>query len=202
VALITAAQYREFYPQITGTAEDTLFGSFIDRADALMAVYCGYRRNAAGVMTMASSSYALKYNGPSTQPTVLPLGAAPLVSVSHLYVDTDRAFGASTELVQGTDFDLDLPGGRIGLLPGGSLTRFPVATQAILVDFVAGFASTPPDLVAACATVVRHLWDRRATEGTPSLTVFGDSATKSDLDALIPAAVRAHLDAGYLVVSG
>jgi hypothetical protein len=201
MALITAAQFREHYPQLAGTAEDTLLGSFIDRADALMAKYCGYRRNTSGLMSMASSTYALKYDGPSSQGTVLPLGAAPIISVQHAYIDTLRVFGATTELVQGTDFDLDIPGGRLSLLPGSAYTRWPVAWQAIYVQFTAGFSPTPGDLVVACAATARHLWDLRNVQGQAGLTVFADSTTRTDLDTLIPAAVRTVLDA-YRVLTG
>lgn len=187
MALITAAQWREHYPMLTGTDEDALIATFIDRADGLMAGFCGFPTDDNGVLTLASTTYTIRYDGPgSRMPGVLCLCVAPLISVESVTAD-------GTALAEDTDFTVDLPGGRLGLVSGGALSRWPVGFQMIEVQFHAGHASTPPDLVAICAAQVRHLWDLRATQGEAAYTMLGGGATMSDPNALVPASVQAAL---------
>lgn len=195
MALITAAQFREHYPQLTGTAEDATLDKFIARADALMATWCGFPANDAGGTTLASATYTQYYDGPTRRDAkVLCLCVSPLVSVTSVHVDADRAYGASTLLTEGTDFDTDLPRGALALLPDSTTTRWPVAWRATKVVFVGGYATTPDDLIAITAAEVRHLWDLRRTQGQDAVVDFGQSTTLRDLDALIPAAVRSALE--------
>lgn len=192
MAVITPTQFREHYPQLQGFAQDTLVSTYIDRADALDAAWCGLPKTTTGVHTFASATYDLRFNGPSTDPTVLCLCVSPLISVSSLTVDA-RAVTPTT-LVLGTDYDLDLLNGRIGLLPGGALSRWPSSWQGIRVQFTAGYAVTPPDLVVIIATQVRHLWVRRRVQDQDAAMDFGPATTLEDLDQLIPAAVLQTLE--------
>lgn len=198
MAIIVPADFKVYYPQLVGTGEDPVITILIAAADELLAEYCGFPpTGATHVRTLASTTYSVRYDGPSSQPDVLCLCVSPLVSVQHVYVDTARLYGASTELVAGTDYDLDLVRGMIGLLPGGSLEAWPAAWNGIKVDFTAGYTAGR-SLTAIVAAEVRHLWDRRRTQGEEALTDFGQAVTLRDQDVLIPAAVKDAL-AAYMV---
>lgn len=187
--LIDAATFRQHYPMLAGTAEDTLLGDFIVRADSLLADWCGFPTNDDGTTSMAASSYDLLYDGPGTrQLGLLCLGVRPLVSVETVSVD-------GTVLAETTDYTIDYPGGRLGLVSGGALSSWPVGFQRIEIEFHAGYDPVPDALVAICAAEVRHLWDLRNTQGQSQFQSFGDSQTLTDRDALIPAAVQQALAA-------
>jgi hypothetical protein len=192
MALITAANFRQHYPQLTGTGEDTVLDALIARADALMAAWCGFRPYDGSNRSLTSQSYALKYSAPSAvDPRALCLCARPLSAVSAVEVDVTGFFTGDEEaLVEGTDFVVDL---EEGILIRADGEIWPVALKGISVEFTAGFSSTPADLVAIAAAEVRHLWNLRNTQGESAYGMGPDSATLADADALIPLAVQQAL---------
>ena len=192
--MITAAQFREHFPQLEGTAEDTLLDTFIARADGLMADYCGFPMPDAGdARTLGDETYTRRLDGPMlSNRKALCLGVRPVVSITS--VDAD-----GTALTENTDYEVDREEGILWLLPGGALTNWPVGHRVIEVELVAGFATAPPALVAITAMAVRHLWDLRQTQGYSSYSRDDYSSTREDVDHALPAAVRSALDRGYLV---
>jgi hypothetical protein len=113
MALLTAAEFRGYYPLLTGTAEDTAVDTVVSAVGALMARTCGYPRTDAGTWTMESATYTKHYDGPTLRhPRCLDLGLWPVVSVTSAHADADWAYGADTLIASG---DLVLDGAR-GLL--------------------------------------------------------------------------------------
>lgn len=201
MALITAAQFKEHYPQMAGTASDTRIDTIIARADALMAAYCGYPpySGGGGARSMTSQSYVTYHDGPSaTEPDVLCLCVRPVTAIGSIYVDTTRVYGASSAFVSGVDFERDDLLGILVLLPAAART-WSAGFRSIKASFTGGFVTTPPDLVALAAMTTRHLWDLREVQGETAYGIGGDTATRTDFDAAIPASVRAMLDKAYLV---
>ena len=195
--LIEANQFRSIYGRLADGRQDDDLVTLIDAADAFMATYCGFPVNNAGSVSLATAEYTLYYGRPSRQPAVLCLGVFPVLSVSDVRVDAARAYGTDTQLVEGTDFDVDNPCGKLGLLPGGSLGVWPVAWRAVRVTFTAGYDPTPPDLLPLTAFVIQALLDRPSFQQQAASAIGGSSITTTDLDQILPAAVRAALDAGY-----
>lgn len=192
LALITPAQFRTRFPQLSGTGEDTPLTEICADADALMAAWCGFRPYNGTARSMASQSYSLKYSRPAAfDPRALCLCTHPVTAVSSVTVDTTGAFaGDETTLVEDTDFVLDEEEGILLRIDGDV---WPVAIKGILVEFTAGYATTPAGLLAIAAAEVRHLWNLRNTQGETAYTMGPDSATLADFDALIPAAVQQAL---------
>lgn len=192
MALITPANFREHFPALTGTGEDSVLTTLIARADDLLAAFCGFRPYDGVIHSLTQQSYSLKYSGPSrVDPRVLCLCTRPVGSVSTVEVDATGFFGGSEEaLTEGTDFVADL---EEGILLRSDGERWPVAIKGISVEFTAGFATTPPGLVAIAAAEVRHLWNLRNTQGESGYTIRGDSAQLEDWDQLIPLAVQAAI---------
>lgn len=192
MALITPAQFKEHYPQLTGTAEDSVLTTLIARVDALFALYCGYPVPDAGARTMESATYTLYFDGASrTNGRTLQLGIRPIVSVTSIHSDPDWDYGVG-DLVDSSDYVVDTMEGAVHLRPDSS-EAWPSGHRSIKAVVVAGYSSTPADLVALVALAVRHLWDLRRTQGTSQYQVSGDQRTLTDADALIPAHVRSLL---------
>lgn len=198
--LILPATFREHYPALVGTASDTLVASMISRAEGLVALYCHYPLKADGTRTLEESDYVL-YPRPRGKgdPRTLCLCVRPITAVTAVFVDADRAYGASTEIVEGVDFDVDTLAGAISLLPGGSLAYWSSDIRANRVEVTAGYATCPPELEVILAQATRHLWDLRANSRDTTDTFDKFSAERRDLDALLPEAVRAALDLGFVV---
>ena len=192
--IISAVQFRDHHPQLQGFSQDPLVESYIDEADGLLAGELGYPEPDTGARTLTSATYTLYYSAPSRLAGVLCLCVSPLVSVTSVRVDAVRAYGASTLLTEGVDFDVDLVNGRLALLPGSATTRWPTAYRAIKVVAVAGYATTPSALVPIVAAQVRHLWLRRRVGDQDAALDLGPSVTLQDLEQLIPQAVLQVLD--------
>jgi hypothetical protein len=166
-----------------------------------MAAWCGFPRPDSGTYTFEDVTYTFYPSGPSPdQPRRLRLPVYPIVSVTSAYVDENEDYGASTAVAAG-DMVLDGARGEIWLTPdAGSAWAAGAGHRANKVTVVAGFASTPSDLVAIAAAEVRHLLDLRRVQGQGQVTQGGQSTTRNDLDALVPQLVRDGL-APYVIWS-
>lgn len=190
MALITAAQFREHYPRLTGTGEDVVLASLIARADDLMAAYCGFPEydGGGGAHSLEEQTYTLYLDAPSSrEPRALCLCVHPLTTVTSVDLDSTGAYlGDETTLTEDVDFAVNERDGiliRIG-------STWPVAFQGTRVVVEAGYASTPPGLVAIAVAAVRHLWDLRNVQGMEVATFGGQSATFADALTLLPQAVQ------------
>lgn len=198
MALITAAQVREHYPQITGTGEDVILDTMIGRVDALMAAYCGFPAYDGGqIRSLEDQTYTLYLDAPRfAEPACLDLGIRPVVSVTSAHVDTAWDYGGDAAVSAG-DMVLDGRRGLLWLRPDAS-SSWAEAPRANKVVIVAGLSTTPPDLVAAAAMAVRHLLTLRHQQGVASFSGGGQSVTRADADVLLPTAVREAL-ASYVL---
>jgi hypothetical protein len=201
MALITAAQFREHFPALTGTAEDTLLDTLIGRADDLMAAWCGYPPydSGGGLHSLEDQTYTFYPSGPAwDEPRKMILPIKPIQSITSAYVDENEDYGSSTQVASG-DMVLDGFRGEIWLTPDAS-SSWATGGRANKITVVAGFASIPAGLVAIAAAEVRHLLDLRRVQGQGQVTQGGQSTTRNDLDALVPQLVRDGL-APYVIWS-
>lgn len=191
MALISASQFKEHFPQLTGAAADSVLDTVIARADALLALYCGYPVPDAGSRTLEDATYTLYPRVSPRHAAALELGLRPIVSVTSVHVDEDWAYGSDTAVDAG-DRVLDTQGGRIWLKPTAT-TAWSRSPRANKVVAVAGYATTPPDLVMIAVATVRHLWDLRNSQGRQQRSTQGHSETYVDATELLPASVRQAL---------
>lgn len=186
MALITAAQFREHYPALSGTAEDTLLDTLIARADEALARACGYPQTDAGAWTLEDATYTFYLPAPScSEPRRIELPVCPVVSITSAYSDPNEDYGAETQIASG-DMVLDSQRGDIWLTPDATLS-WSLGGRSNKVTVVAGYATTPPGLVAICAMQVRHLWNLRNTQGRES------AQQQPDALAAIPSLVEQML---------
>lgn len=197
MALITAAQVREHYPALQGTGEDARLATMIARANELMAAYCGFPRPAGGgSRTLEAAEYVSYLDSPRLDDErILDLPVYPVISVESVHVDAAWDYDSST-LVDSAEYELVAETGEL-YLRGSSTIAWVTSSRAQRVAYTAGFATTPPALVALAATAVRALLDGGHAPGITSLSVAGQSSTREPVSSLLPPAVRAGLDAGY-----
>lgn len=195
--MITAANFRTRYPQLTGTTEDSTILELAADADDLIAAFCGMPEPIAGAgHTMQLATYTVYVDRPSAmEPSALCLCVRPIISITSINVDATRVYGAGTLLVAGTDYTFDAVQGII-LQTYGSLFSWPTTFRATKVVLVAGYAVTPPGLRSIACATVRHLWNLRAVQGESAFGIAGDSATLTDTDVLLPQAVKDALQSG------
>ena len=202
LALITAAQFREHYPLLTGTGEDTLLDKLIARADQLMAAFCSHPTNDSKVHTLESSTYTIYPRPRHDEPAVLDLPHPLVSSITSAYIDPDwrsdlsTAYGSGDAVASG-DRLLDAVARELWI--SSTASPFPAwssVPRANKIVMVAGFAAATatPEFIAMAAMAARHLLDLTKTLGITAITQGGgQSATLGDAAQLLPAAVKEHL---------
>lgn len=108
---------------------------------------------------------------------VLLLQQRPVVSVTALYQDAGRTFGADTEIDSG-DYELYSERGKI-VLTG---TVFIVGPRVIKITYNAGYAIVPHDLENAVLELVAYWYDHYKSKrvGIKSIAREGRSVTYRD----------------------
>jgi hypothetical protein len=179
VALITAAEAKDLVPGLTGTGQDTRLETYISRAGALMAAWCGFPPASAGVdPTLEDTTYTEFYDGEGG--LTLRLDIYPVLSVTSIYDDPDRDYGATT-LVSSSDYDIDGRKGLVHLKPDAAHGAWSDGElRAIKATFVAGFSTIPDSLKHACAQEVKRMMTGRATQGQASASTSGKSVSYRD----------------------
>ncbi len=200
MAIITAAQVRDHFAKLpaAATAEDTILNTLVTRADALLAQWCGYPRNDAGIYTFEDTACTLYIDGPDVaQPRKLKLGFHPIASLTSVATDTVGDWTWSTTITS-SDYVLDGVKGHLWLKPT-STYAWQEGPRANKVVALVGFTAAPNDLVALVAMQVVHLLQLRNTQGLTNLSAAGQSAQKpgnpatGGSDFLIPPVVQAGL---------
>jgi len=183
-ALIDFATFQLAFPA-TGNDEQDRIHMLINQASARIESYTGRRLKSR---TYAGAS-ALVLDGTGTGVLILP--HRPIVSITHLYVDSSRIFASDSEILAAS-FSVDSEAGMIRLYSGS----FPDALDAIKIECVAGFATTHeafPVLETACLELVKWMQSRYAG--------FIGKRTETNADGLnigfeidIPSNVKAMVD--------
>jgi uncharacterized phiE125 gp8 family phage protein len=170
----TAAQLRgDLIPYLSGTGEDALLLTFIDRADAAIAQRLGFPTTSGGALTLASSSYTAypdAENGGRVDGSTLRLTPWPVSAITTIHDDQRGGNVAydSGSLVSSADYELDGPAGRVYLVPVRVFGAFSSYRRRCRVVFVAGWATLPADLMQAVLILAKHMYERRAQQGLVS----------------------------------
>ena len=196
MALITAAQVREHVPQISGSADDTTLNTMVTRADALLAVFCGWPRTSTGIHTLEVATYVLYPFPESDRPRALSHGLRWVGSITSAYVDENEEYGASTAVASG-DMRIDNDEGVVWLKTTASSawssnkTGQPNKLTIVNGIGTGGLVTTAPEwLVALVAHEVRHLLMKRRLGEVRDQSSGSGNVTPQDVDALIPKAVQ------------
>jgi len=179
MALLTAAQARLLIPALTSTGSDTELDTYIARATEALASYCYFPPATAGqTATLVAGSYVFYLDGPDpARPDELVIPVRPLVSITSIYDDENRAYGASTE-VASSNWDLDLGSGRV-ILKTTSSHAWSTARRAIKATAICGIATlqVTEQVQNAIAEVVAHNWTRKRTANLQNANQGGQSMT-------------------------
>lgn len=202
--LVTKAECKAYIPQITaaGTSEDTLLDALIDRAEAILAQWCGYVPASAGVApSLASAAYTI-YVAARTRDSAtgwaneepvyrtLRLPVRPVTAITTIHADPERVFGAATA-VASTDYELLGDLGEVKLLPRSVLGSWYPQDRAQKVVCTAGFVTTPADLKHAICLQVAALFRRRGAAGVERSSTSKSSSVDWHKDLVPPDVVAA-----------
>jgi len=185
--LTNAANVKE-YLGLSGSDDDTFIGNLIERASEAIENYC--RRK------FTSTQYT-EYHDGRGEPRLV-LNHRPIISVTSVHDDLDRAFGSGA-LIDSGDYITRDDEGIIEYL--GSASTFP-STAACFYDgqlnvkivYTAGYATIPADVGQACIMLCALLYNRGKQQadgikseshgGTYSVTYAGMAMTGEIKDLL------------------
>lgn len=116
--------------------------------------------------------------------TTLMLREYPIVSVSSLYIDPLREWGAATEIAAADYYVNAAP--AILHYAGG----FGTTEQSVRVVYTAGFETVPSDLKESTLEVVAWLWTRQRGNNIALRTEQGIDGTRTEHELTIPMSAR------------
>lgn len=197
MALITAAQFREHYPDLTGTGEDAELDKYIARASALLALWCGWPKNDDGTYTLEQSDYTLYPRRHHQYDRALDVGLPEMGTPTSAHIDEDWTYGSSTE-VAAADLVVDERARLLWIKPGATTaSAWSSSPRANKVVIPIGIVTAGDEVIAAVAMAARALWDYRRTQGRQQVTRGGVSVTIEVADNVIPRPAKEAL--GHLV---
>lgn len=194
MALLTTAEAKAAIGGLSGSSDETLLDALVAGVGVQLAQWCRFPKTAAGTWAMESASYTLYLTGDGSDRLRIPV--KPLVSVTSIYDDVLRAYGADT-LVASSSYtggiDLDL--GLVYLLPTATKASWSNGVpRALKVSVVAGYATVDEGLKEAARATLRAAWSRRKMgEATESISGQGVSVSVAPSD--IPPSARLLLAA-------
>ena len=150
-AIITWAEYKAMFGETSDDEQDK-YQILINQASSRIEQFCNRSLKA----TDYTSTAALILDGSGTAGLVVP--HFPVNSITKLYVDSSRAFAASSEIAS-TDYVLYTKSGLITLLT----SRFPALPACVKLECNAGYAATDPDwqiIQSACYELVKWMAGR------------------------------------------
>jgi len=130
-ALVTWAEYKVLF-SITDDIDQDKYQTLINQASSRIEAYC--KRDALKAVEYAGAT-ALIIDGSGSNTLVVP--RFPVNTIAHLYVDSERAFAASSEIVS-TDYTFYINPGIILL----HSAIFPELPACVKLECNAGYAST------------------------------------------------------------
>jgi len=192
-ALVTAAEYATFAGGTVSLTDQPKIEAAISRASDLIQGYLGRR------LILGAADYT-EYHSLDRGDSELYLGDWPISSVTSVHEDTTRAYGATALLVEGTDYIVSKPGGKLIRIAGATSGKcsWALGFRAIKVLFKAGWAiaDVPMRFKDACLHLTAILWREREqkTYGVSGQTADGTNFSRVTVSHL-PAYIREQLDA-------
>lgn len=200
MAVITQSEARQYLPGIS--ADSVIVAALINRADAVLSAWCGYRGTTATIdPTFDRATYTRYLRGPGGRDLHLPYW--PIASVTSIEDDTSEAFDGSSYLVDSGDYDVERAGevGIVRLKQSSSHGTWTYSTpdsnvRPIKAVWVAGYTagSAPIAIKQAVIEYVAVLWGARTTlvTGQGGLTI-GDGGNVTGPNPEIPEHVKTKL---------
>jgi len=175
-ALIDIAYLNSMRSKAVEAADESFAEELINQASAMAERYCG--------RALASQSVTSVVDAPGGIALVLP--QYPVSSVSNIYIDTAREFGADTEV---TDYYLEEETGII-LRDAG----FGAGKRIVKVVYTAGYATVPADLAEAVVELVNWLWGRQRNQSVGIRVSRGLDGVETEHELTMPLATQRALE--------
>lgn len=177
----TLAQAKA-YLQLTSATDDTLLNMIVDGTN--QAIY----RETGRMLKRGAVDFDDVVDGPGTGSLFLPeYPVSSLTSVDNVQMTGNNTF-TTLYAYAATDFQLEPKGGRLILirLPG----VWPAYAHSIRLKYKAGYATLPPDLVAAACQWIAVQYQRVKAKRLDVLTLTtADQSLSFSVDDM-PAAAR------------
>lgn len=135
--------------------------------------------------TLKGDSLIEYYDGDNS--TILFTKNYPIISITNLYQDSDRAFGTDT-IIDTDDYVYDKVRGKIT----GINTSFWEEVQTIKLDYIAGYATVPNDLENAIIILVDWLY-KSYDDHKWGVTAVGVADQRISYELGIPKQVKEQL---------
>lgn len=178
MALVTTDILKEYLPEISGSNADTELSNLLDRVEAAIARWLGFPApDSSNTPTLAVSTYTIYidsywYNDIS----VLQLPIRPVVSITSVHADPDRAYTADTE-VKSNEYDIDKQQGLLIIKPDTSTVGFTNSYRGNRVIGTFGFTLFHKDLVHAVCVYASQLHRAKSSQGKKSQSVRNATTT-------------------------
>ena len=185
MALLTSTEAKAIKPDLSGSTQDALIDTLIGRADEFLAAYCGYpKSDSSSEPSLTTQTYTLYLDGPTwADSRVLSLPVFPIVTVTSIFDDVDRVYGASTE-VSSSDWELDIGRGLVILKNASTQGLWTTSWRAQKVTATLGNTDAsnhvPQILRHAGAELVWHWYRLMRERGQVSATINGAGGTLRD----------------------
>ena len=170
MALITAANVKDYLPELSGTGADAIITTIIGRVENQFAKYIGFPLADSGVYTLDSTTYTVYIDNPMYgNPDVLELPIRPVSAVASLHSDVDRVYG-SDKLIAASQYELDSEYARIILKPNTATQTYERGFRANKVVCTGGFAAAPADLAHAICYQTALVFRNRPNIGNDTIS--------------------------------
>lgn len=171
---------------ITDATQDSLLESIANRAYRVCEQYMNRK--------IKEATYTEYYDGDGT--AELLLAQYPLVSVTSLFDDVDRDYGADTQIAA-TDFMLYKERGILRL-DGGDQAAFANGHQNVKIVYVAGYSAVPGELIDALLQMIETMFNRAQTGGFTTASLGGKTETYdlSEIPPQVKRVLRHHKNHG------
>lgn len=167
-ALITYAELQELMAT-AGDSQQTYGETLINMSSAVAEQYAKRK--------LAARDYADERHSGDGR-SMLMLREYPIVSVSAVYIDSERAFGATTEV---DDYEID---SEIGGLWRSE--KWTPGNRNIRVDYCAGYETIPDDLRLAVVETVIFNWQRLQSQNIGARTARGLDGIETEFELTVP----------------
>lgn len=207
-ALVSLTETKE-HLGVPGTQKDTALEGIIDRISAEIEQFLRRQIVTRGALT---EYHTLQAQGSLVERSVIRTLERPIISITTVCEDTatPRTYGASTELVAGTGYELVKPKGLIRRIDGaGTLKCWATGHRAIRVVYTAGYATTavvPANIKAVALRYAALVWGEEkrgdfgvsgASDQLGNYTRFAPAQLTPEMkSALLPEARRSFWESG------
>lgn len=180
MALVTTDILKEYLPEISGTGANTELTNMLDRVESVVARWLGFPSpDSSNTPTLSVSTYTVYVDSYWFDDiSVLQLPIKPVVTITSVHADSDRKYGADTE-VHSDEYEIDSQQGLLIIKPDTSTVGFVNAYRGNKIVGTFGYTLFHKDIVHAVCVFASHLYRAKSSQGKKSQSVRNANTTYS-----------------------